>query len=149
MAAAELQKDLDEVKYLLSLSKRPNIRLLLEGEVSKISSAISAAPPQQQKPIKTVKKSCPTKKIVNYAWDETNKLVKVYVTGIKDASVSIEKENIETCFEKRSVSVLLRDVNGTNYTLTISNLNANIVADDSTLKTTKSGFTLLLKKEVG
>ena len=149
MAAAELHKDLDEVKYLLSLSKRPNIRLLLEGEVSKISSAISAAQPQPQKPIKTVKKSCPTKKIVNYAWDETNKLVKVYVTGIKDASVSIEKENIETCFEKRSVSVLLRDVNGTNYTLTIPNLNANIVADDSTLKTTKSGFTLSLKKEVG
>ena len=69
-----------------------------------------------------------------------------FISGIKDESVIIEKDNIESTFETRSVNLFLRDVKGKNYSLQVLNLNNDIIPDSSSVKITKTGATISMKK---
>ena len=142
MDISDIKGNIDELKSLLSQSKRPVVRDLLEAELKRQNGILSTL--DKPKPVTTAAKGLPTKKINNYAWDETNKAVKIYITGIKEAGQLIEK--VEPTFESRSVSVMLRGVAGKNHTLTIGNLKGTINVEESSIKTTKTGATITLVK---
>jgi len=148
MSRADLTADIAELQFLLSQSKRASNRALLEREEIRLNGLISTMP--AAKPAasanKVTKKTCPTKKVTNYGWDETNTMVKIYITGIKDESVIVEKDNIESTFETRSVNLFLRDVKGKNYSLQVLNLYNDIIPDSSSVRITKTGATISMKK---
>ena len=142
MDISDIKGNIDELKSLLSQSKRPVIRDLLEAEIKRQNGILSTI--AKPKPVVAAAKGLPTKKINNYAWDETNKAVKIFITGIKEAGQQIEK--VEPTFDSRSVSVMLRGVAGKNHTLTIGNLKGTINVEESSIKTTKTGATITLMK---
>ena len=144
--ASEVKANIDELQFLLSQSKQPAVRTLLEGELKKQNELLQTVSPPEKKPI--VKSGGRTKKITNYSWEENLKYVKVYVRDIKSAEDVIDKENIETNFETRSFSVILRKVGpkGMNYSLTIGNLNKDICPEECKVVPTKTGVTIHLFK---
>ena len=143
--ANETKAIIEELKFLLSQSKQVVVRNILEDELSKQNVLLKSVTPKS-KPI--VKSGTQTKNITNYAWDEGNQFVKIYVTKIKEADDIIEKDSIESNFETRSFNVFLRKVGSKsiNYSLSILNLCKNISPSDCSIKTTKTGVTISLKK---
>jgi len=148
LAANEMRADIDELKFLLSQSKRAGVRMMLEAELTKANCTLSKlnVPAVRTEKKITTKSSCPTKKVNNYAWDETQKFVKVYITGIKEATDELLQENIECNFQEKSFNLMLRSVKGCNYTLVVLNLNSLIVPAECVVKVTKTGVTISMKK---
>lgn len=143
--ASEVKANIDELQFLLSQSKRDVIRTLLQTELTKQNELLKTIAPTKPK----ARSSGATKKISNYAWEEKGRSVKIYVTGIKEEGDIIEKDNIESHFELRSFSLVLRRVGpkNLNYTLSISNLCKDIVPDNCTVNVSKTGVTVILAKD--
>jgi len=142
----EVKQAIDELKFLLSQSKQPAVRNLLEGELKKQNELLETVAPPEKKAI--VKSGTRTKKITNYSWEENLKYVKVHVRDIKGADDVIDQDNIEAKYEDRSFSVILRKVGpkGLNYSLAIGNLNKDISPEECKVTPTKTGVTVHLFK---
>jgi calcyclin binding protein len=143
----EVKANIDELQFLLSQSKQPAVRSLLEGELKRQNELLKTVAPPEKKPI--VKSGVRTKKITNYSWEENLKYVKVHVRDIKGAEDVIDKENIDAKFELRSFNVILRKVGpkGLNYSLAIGNLKKDIVPEECKVVPTKTGVTVHLFKD--
>lgn len=145
--AENTQAIIDEIQFLLSQSKQPDVRILLEEELRRQQVHLKTVSPPEKKEI--VKPTVRTKKITNYAWDENKKFVKIYVSDIKQTDDTIDKENIESRFSARSANVTLRRVGSKelNYTFSIANLYNDISPEECKVTPTKTGVTIYLAKK--
>ncbi|KAL7984751.1 hypothetical protein Chor_003321 [Crotalus horridus] len=106
----ELQKDLEEVKELLKMATRKRVYDFLLAEKNKIEREIKNRQPlklkaegsEEEKPIVTGY----TVKINNYAWDQSDKFVKIYVTlsGVQH----LPAENVQVHFTESSFHLLIK-----------------------------------------
>lgn len=161
----ELQNDKDELNKLLSQAERPSVRAFLNTELKRLqleltsllttpatvtqdagtpasmAAAATARPTSVVKPHATVY----TKKIDNYAWDQSEKFVKIYVTlkGVHN----LAKENVVCTFTPSSFSLLVKELDGKNLELTIPHLCEKITADGSSIKVKTDNVLIMLKKE--
>ncbi|XP_075689183.1 calcyclin-binding protein [Rhinoderma darwinii] len=152
-ALLELQKDLEEVKQLLEKATRKRVRDVLIVEQRKLETEISNRQQQQagesmdvQKPSAIVPPmtSTYTVKISNYGWDQSDKFVKMYITlnGVQN----IPAENVQVQFTERSFDLLVKDLNGKNYAMTVNNLLKPISPDNSSKKVKTDSVIIMLKK---
>lgn len=142
-ALEELQKDLEEVKVLLEKSTRKRLRDTLTNEKSKIETELRNKMQQksQKKPEFDNEKPAAvvaplttgyTVKISNYGWDQSDKFVKIYITltGVHQ----VPAENVQVHFTERSFDLLVKNLNGKNYSMIVNNLLKPISVESSSKK---------------
>ncbi|CAI9089718.1 OLC1v1024344C1 [Oldenlandia corymbosa var. corymbosa] len=129
--AEEISLDLEELKHLQSIAKRPRVVSLLSADILNLEKELKlAAEPQPSvvpKPIAVTPKATSN---VNYttlgsfSWDQDNEKVKIYVP-----LEGVDQEKIEADFKKMSVDLKFHDVGGKNYRCAIPKLHKEIVPE--------------------
>lgn len=155
-ALEELQKDLEEVKALLEKTTRKRIHGALTAEKSKIETEIRNKVQQQsqskaeldnEKPAAVVAPITTgyTVKISNYGWDQSDKFVKIYITlpGVHH----VPMENVQVHFTERSFDLLVKNLNGKNYSMIVNNLLKPISVEGSSKKVKTDTVLILCRKK--
>ncbi|XP_047308306.1 calcyclin-binding protein-like [Impatiens glandulifera] len=141
--ADDLQLDLQELRTLLSIAKRPRVASLISSEIrnleekSKEENASSvetqvpvpaSTPIPTPIPISSVKAvSVPALKYVSidtFSWDQDSDKVKIYVS-----LEGVDQEKVEKVFNTMSIDIKLHDVKGKDYRCVILKLNKEIVPE--------------------
>ncbi|KAK1325760.1 hypothetical protein QJS10_CPA01g01822 [Acorus calamus] len=126
-AEAETSLDLEELRQLQSIAKRPHVLSLLSSEIARLDQLLkTAAAPVVQKPIEKQ----PANPLVSYAavasfsWEQDNDKIKVFLS-----LEGVDQEKMETIFKSMSVDLKFHDVQGKNYRFPIPKLNKEIVPE--------------------
>ncbi|CAL5213082.1 unnamed protein product [Lathyrus oleraceus] len=132
--AEEFALDLEELRHLQEIAKRPRILSLLTSEIRNVeklsSEAASSARASQiplPAPISTGTKVSP---VVNYSplasfsWDQDNEKVKIYVS-----LEGVDESKIESEFKPNAFDVKFHDIQGKNYRCAIVKLHKEIVPE--------------------
>ncbi|KAF7241317.1 Calcyclin-binding protein [Varanus komodoensis] len=145
----ELQQDLEEVKELLKKATRKRVQSVLLAEKNKIEKEIKNQTPLKLKADTSEEEKTPltgyTVKINNYAWDQSDKFVKIYITlsGVQH----LPPENVQVHFTERSFDLLVKNLNNKNYTMTFNNLLNPISVESSSRKIKTDTVLILCKKQ--
>ncbi|XP_072544352.1 calcyclin-binding protein [Salminus brasiliensis] len=146
-----LETDLKELTRLLELCGTKRAYDVLSQEKIKIEKELcqKRLQTEQQTKRETGNKADTnakgyTVKISNYGWDQSDKFVKIYIT-LK--GVHKIPESVEVNFMERSFSVLVKDLDGKNHELTISNLLCPIAIDESSKKLKTDMVLVMCKKK--
>ncbi|KAL5841195.1 hypothetical protein ACOSQ3_011798 [Xanthoceras sorbifolium] len=132
--AEDLALDLEELRQLQTIVKRPRIVSLINSEISNLKKLSKEAAPatvsQSPTPITTAAKVPFTPAVsyvtlASFSWDQDNEKVKIYLS-----LEGVDQEKIETEFKQMSFDVKFHDVQGKNYRLTIPKLNKAIVPEN-------------------
>ncbi|KAJ9153181.1 hypothetical protein P3X46_026648 [Hevea brasiliensis] len=132
--ADELALDLEELRQLQKLAKRPRVLSLISSEIYNweklLKEPVSVPVPiPTPTPIATGV-NVPSTSALNYvtlgsfSWDQDDDKVKIYVS-----LEGVEQEKIETDFKPMSFDVKFHNVQGKNYRCAIPKLNNKIVPE--------------------
>lgn len=167
----EIVLDIEELTKLQQLAERPRIKEILAAEIEKLKNPETALKPQtvsnevndireassaaassssaQAAAATTVQKTTVVpakyyKDIMTYAWDQSEKYLKVYVTvnGVQ----KLTKENITTEFKNKSFRLRVENLDNSNYQCHVAFLFDDIVPADSYYKVKTDTVLLMLKK---
>ncbi|RDY08854.1 Calcyclin-binding protein [Mucuna pruriens] len=131
--AEDLALDLEELRHLHSIAKRPRTLSLLSSEICNLEKLSSEAPSaraaQIPAPISTGTRVSPSPALTyatlaSFSWDQDNDKVKIYVS-----MEGINEDKIESEFKPTSFDVKFHDVQGKNYRSAISKLHNEIVPE--------------------
>uniref|UniRef100_A0A8D0GJ01 Calcyclin-binding protein n=1 Tax=Sphenodon punctatus TaxID=8508 RepID=A0A8D0GJ01_SPHPU len=146
----ELQKDLEEVKELLKKASRKRVCDALMVEKNKIEMEMKSEPLPSKLKAETTEEERPlamgyTVKINNYAWDQSDKFVKIYITlnGVQQ----LPAENVQVHFKERSLDLLVKNLNSKNYTMMFKNLLKPISVEGSSRKIKTDMILILCRKK--
>uniref|UniRef100_A0A8C6SM75 Calcyclin-binding protein n=1 Tax=Neogobius melanostomus TaxID=47308 RepID=A0A8C6SM75_9GOBI len=134
-SSEHLEADLAELGSLLEKAERKRVKDVLTQERNKVEKELSVKKQQKEQLAKreldpsAATKAAYTVKITNYAWDQSDKFVKIYLT-LKDVH-KIPSENVQVTFTERSFSVLVKELDGKNHQMNILNLLQPINEKDS------------------
>ncbi|KAL8167858.1 hypothetical protein V2J09_009357 [Rumex salicifolius] len=130
--ANEFAMDLEELRHLQSMAKRPRVVSLISNEIrnlEKLSSESVSASSQAPAPI-AVSTKVSSGSALNYSplpsfsWDQDNDKVKIYIS-----LEGVQEEKIKTLFKSSSVEVKFHDIQGKNYKFAIPKLNKEVVSE--------------------
>ncbi|RVE61682.1 hypothetical protein OJAV_G00174890 [Oryzias javanicus] len=147
----QLEADLQELGSLLEKSERKRVQELLKQEQRKVEKELATKRQQQEQQAKreadpsAASKAPYTTKITNYAWDQSDKFVKIYL-DLKGVD-KIPPENVEVNFTDRSFSVLVKNLNGKNHQMTVLSLLHPIDEKDSYKKIKTDMVLIMCKKQ--
>uniref|UniRef100_A0A914HGR1 CS domain-containing protein n=1 Tax=Globodera rostochiensis TaxID=31243 RepID=A0A914HGR1_GLORO len=148
----QLSCELAELEKLRQQAQLPNVRKAMDELIEKQKMLLQV----QNKPKNDVEKTIsasnepmltsgktdvrPTKKLITYAFDESDKFVKLYysVPGVTDSPGTIS-----TDFRENSFSVHCSNINGIDYEIRVQGLCQDIEPEKSIVKQ-KSGDQLLV-----
>ncbi|MEQ2284301.1 hypothetical protein AMECASPLE_020159 [Ameca splendens] len=148
---SQLEADLQELSSLLEKAERKRVQELLKQEQTKVEKELATKRQQQEQQARreadpsAASKAAYTVKITNYAWDQSEKFVKIYL-DLKDVH-KLSAENVEVNFTERSFSVLIKDLNGKNHQMTVLNLLHPIDDKNSDKKVKTDMVLVMLKKQ--
>ncbi|KAK5606240.1 hypothetical protein CRENBAI_024705 [Crenichthys baileyi] len=146
---SQLEADLQELSSLLEKAERKRVQELLKQEQTKVEKELATKRQQQEQQARreadpsAASKAAYTVKITNYAWDQSEKFVKIYL-DLKDVH-KLSAENVEVNFTERSLSVLIKDLNGKNHQMTVLNL-LHPIDDKNSYKKVKTDMVLVMLK---
>uniref|UniRef100_A0A3Q2Q1U6 Calcyclin binding protein n=1 Tax=Fundulus heteroclitus TaxID=8078 RepID=A0A3Q2Q1U6_FUNHE len=146
---SQLEADLQELSSLLEKAERKRLQELLKQEQKKVEKELASKRQQQEQQARreagpsAASKAAYTVKITSYAWDQSEKFVKIYL-DLKEVH-KIPAENVEVNFTERSFSVLIKDLNGKNHQMTVLNLLHPIDDKESYKKVSKTCNTKVRK----
>ncbi|KAL6845544.1 hypothetical protein ACP4OV_025039 [Aristida adscensionis] len=133
-AAEELQLDLEELRRLEGLAKRPRVQSLLSNEIRNVDAklakatapapAAAAAAPQVAASAPSAVPGLSYVTLSSFSWDQDNEKIRIYVF-----LEGVEQEKVETAFKPTSVDLKFHDVHGKNYRCAIPKLNKEIVPE--------------------
>jgi len=107
-SADEVRADMLELETLLGVATRPTIKALLQREID-VRRTAAAAPPVTGLPVEraTQPATRPVNYLTNYAWDQSDKFMKIYVTlnGVH----KLDKDSVTSTFTDRSFRLLVQD----------------------------------------
>ncbi|XP_060558475.1 calcyclin-binding protein-like [Ruditapes philippinarum] len=139
----KLRLDAAELKKLLESAERQKVKDILTVELRKLETEISlkqdavksnSDPETTGQSLKssTTQTRVPTVDVKNYAWDQSEKFMKIYATvpGVE----SVPKEQVTCNFSSRSFSLRCNSVNQKNYTCEVTTLMEEILPNDSYIK---------------
>ncbi|KAL1321245.1 hypothetical protein HN51_065970 [Arachis hypogaea] len=131
--AEELSLDLEELRHLHSIAKRPRTLSILSNEIcnlEKLSSEASSGKASQiPAPISTATR-VPSEAAIHYSplasfsWDQDNDKVKIYVS-----LEGVDESKIQSEFKPTSFDVKFHDILGKNYRCAIPKLHNEIVPE--------------------
>uniref|UniRef100_A0A1B6H7D3 Calcyclin-binding protein n=2 Tax=Homalodisca TaxID=139475 RepID=A0A1B6H7D3_9HEMI len=149
----ELKSDVEELNKLLSQSTRQKCKDILTLEIRKVQTEISRLQEQigssgeSIKPTSVVPQQsrCYEVKLNNYAWDQSDKFVKIFVT-LKNVH-TLPAENVYTVFTENSMELHMNKLDNRNYTLPLKNLLEKIDGSKSSWKVKTDMVVVSLAKE--
>ncbi|XP_068557950.1 calcyclin-binding protein [Cebidichthys violaceus] len=147
----QLEADFVELGSLLEKAERKRVQEVLKQEQKKVEKELAVKRQQKEKQAKrdadpsAASKAAYTVKINNYAWDQSEKFVKIYLT-LKDVH-KIPSDNVEVNFTERSFSLLVKDLDGKNHQMTILNLLYPVDEKDSYKKIKTDMILVMCKKQ--
>ncbi|WVZ68778.1 hypothetical protein U9M48_017672 [Paspalum notatum var. saurae] len=133
MSAEELRLELDELRHLEGLAKRPRVQTLLANEIRNVEAKLAKAAETAPAPAPQAVASVPAAvarpglsyvSLGSFSWDQDTEKIRIYVF-----LEGVEQEKVETTFKPTSVDVKFHDVNGKNYRCAIPKLNKEIVPE--------------------
>uniref|UniRef100_A0A1I7RTY9 Calcyclin-binding protein n=2 Tax=Bursaphelenchus xylophilus TaxID=6326 RepID=A0A1I7RTY9_BURXY len=148
----ELKADLSELEALRAQSLRPNVQKFLEKEIllanERLNKSVQA---EARRAASTAAASStgsaprPLKKITTFAYDESDKFVKLYYTlnGIQNHPA----DRIESKIDEDSFLVRISDFNGFDYEFSARGLSYAIDASKSIVKPKTDLVLVMLKKQ--
>lgn len=148
---SQLEADLTELGSLLEKAERNRVKDVLTQERKKVEKELSVKKQQKEQLARreldpsAASKATFTVKITNYAWDQSDKFVKIYLT-LKDVQ-KIPSENVEVTFTERSFSVLVKELDGKNHQMNILNLLYPINEKESYKKIKTDMLLIMCKKQ--
>lgn len=152
MNVEELRKDLEELKKFHEQATRPAVIKVLLDEVKRIEKQISGIETAAKESTggsgdgKVTPKTSVVKEIKTYAWDQSAKFMKIYVSDCLEGVQDIPAENIEVEYKHNSCKLKVNGLKGRDYVCHIAPLYANIAEKDSKHKVKKDQVLLMLKK---
>ncbi|KAF3449934.1 hypothetical protein FNV43_RR06013 [Rhamnella rubrinervis] len=132
--AEDLALDLQELRHLQSIAKRPRILNLISSEIrnlEKVSKEAVTEPTKQAPASISSGFKVPSTSAVNYitlgsfSWEQDDDKVKIHVS-----LEGVQQEKMETEFKPMSVDIKFHDVQGKNYRCAIPKLNKEIVPEN-------------------
>lgn len=153
--------DIAEGKKLLDLSSRSKIADILSIGIRKLETellqlkekqkeAADAHPNPSNPPPSSTSSSNRTYdvQIKNFSWDQSDKFVKIYLTGLKNVqSLSGEENRIKVEFTDRSVAVRVDNLEGKNFLFNIKEFCQKINAQKSHFKIKSDMISLFMCKD--
>ncbi|CAO1946034.1 unnamed protein product [Urochloa humidicola] len=128
MSAEELRLELDELRQLEGLAKRPRIQSILANEIrnveAKLAKATAPAPEPQAAAPAPARPGLNYVTLGSFSWDQDNEKIRIYVF-----LEGVEQEKVESSFKPMSVDIKFHDVKGKNYRCAIPKLNKEIVPE--------------------
>jgi len=149
----ELKSDVEELNGLLAQATRQRVKDALTLELRKVQTELLGLQEQsscvaQAKPPPTTQQRCYEAKLNNYAWDQNDKFVKIFVT-LKNVH-TLPAESVYTVFTENSMELHMNGLDNRNYTLPIKNLLNKIDISKSSWKVkTDMVIVMLAKVEAG
>lgn len=155
----EAKKDLAEYKVLHEQATRELVKDVLSIEIRKLETEIKQLEDSNEKsgqvedlsekpsqvPVNKPKPQICSVKIVNYAWDQSDKFVKFYIT-LKNAH-NLPPENVITKFTPKSIELQVNNLDDKSYSLTVNNLLQRIIPSESKHKVKTDKVVVFMKKE--
>ncbi|CAN6882135.1 unnamed protein product, partial [Brassica oleracea] len=135
--AEEVVLDLEELRQLQNIAKRPRVLNLISSEICNLeklreSASVSNAKPEVEPavPVPVSSSVKPVSPAANYAtlgtfsWDQDNEKVKVYIS-----LEGVDEDKVEAEFKPMSLDVKIHDLQGKNYRCAIPKLHKEIVPE--------------------
>jgi len=147
----ELRLDVEELKKLTELSTRQSVKDVLAIETRRLETEISFqlkdnAFNLEKKPAAAPSAPrCYDVKLTNYAWDQSDKFFKLFVTLTNAHTLAEDKVNCK--FGDRSVELTVNELDGKNYSLLIKNLAEMIDPAKSHWKVKTDSVVVFLAKK--
>lgn len=155
--ASDLLEDLQELRKLLELAKRPHVQALLSNEISNLEKVRETSMEVEEMPnpstadkvsneVAPVERR-PASRSVHYinlstfSWDEESEKVKIYIS-LEGAA----QEKVEADYQEQSVNLKIHDVNGKNYQFAVPRLAKKIVPSACKFLVKPKRVILTLKK---
>ncbi|XP_030755749.1 calcyclin-binding protein [Sitophilus oryzae] len=138
----ELKKDIAEIENLEKHALRQKVKDILSIEKRKLVSEVIRLEEQEAKmeiplelpklPVKTTTNIPYEVKITNYAWDQSQKFVKFYLTLPKVNTVPAE--NVRCDFKEKSLELRVKNLENKDHVFKLTQLLHCIEPKDSTFK---------------
>ncbi|KAJ9565663.1 hypothetical protein OSB04_001629 [Centaurea solstitialis] len=142
--ANDLSLDLEELRHLQSIAKRPHVVSLISSEIRNLeekqsndAASVAPIPTPTPTPIPTPTPASVTTNLKavsdpvlkyttlgSFSWDQDTDKVKIYIF-----LEGVDQEKVQTEFNPKSVDVKFHDVQGKNYRCAIPKLNKEIVPE--------------------
>ncbi|KAJ9600900.1 hypothetical protein L9F63_000943 [Diploptera punctata] len=152
----ELRNDIAELNKFLDSAERQKVRDILSIEIRKLETELITLKEVTEKntvsnvtgAVPVSKPKCYEVKLNNYAWDQSDKFVKIFVT-LKNVQ-TVDSSNVFCEFTSRSMELKVNGLDNRNYSLPIKNLLEEIDPQTSHWKVkTDTVVVFLAKKKVG
>ena len=150
----ELKETKDEIQSLLSSATRPRIKKLLQDELQRVEREISFEekriesgsnePELEEKKPAAKKPQVASTKITSYAWDQSPKFVKIYIT-LPEVE-TLPEENVSSKFTNSSIELRVLGLKGKNYQFQMIHLLHPVVPESSSVKIKTGKVSIMLKK---
>lgn len=132
--------DIDDLTFLLDKASRQKSKDVLNLEIRRLQTELLNLQNQistnqenkGSKPVVNSASKCYDIKLNNYAWDQTEDFIKIYVT--LNNVQSLPKEAVFCNFSDRSMDLHVRGLDNKNYELPINNLCEDINTSKSFYK---------------
>ncbi|CAF1265931.1 unnamed protein product [Adineta steineri] len=157
----EITSDVDEIKQFISQSNRSRVKQFLEVQQRRFETELitlkekkeqtNATTTTEKKPSTTASSSTTTatrsytKEISLYAWDQSDKFVKMYIQNL-DGVGDLPSEQIRCSFENRGFSLEINNLKNINYVFKRGRLLNEIKPEQSSFKVKKDMIILSLAK---
>ncbi|PSN41902.1 Calcyclin-binding protein [Blattella germanica] len=151
----ELKTDIAELNKFLAAAERQKVKDVLLIEIRKLETELSALKDLTGKnggdsvnSARPAKPKCYEVKLNNYAWDQSDKFVKIFLT-LKNVQ-TLDPANIHCDFTNRSMELKVNGLDNRNYTLPVKNLLEEINVENSHWKVKIDTVVVFMaKKKVG
>ncbi|XP_052179800.1 uncharacterized protein LOC127793071 [Diospyros lotus] len=127
MAADDLALDLEELRHLESIAKRPRIVSLIASEIRNLEKLSQAQTPTPVPTAKVATSTNPALKYItlgSFSWDQDNEKIKIYIS-----LEGVDQEKMEIEIRPMSFDVKFHDVQRKNYRCAIPKLHKEIVPE--------------------
>ncbi|XP_014776311.1 calcyclin-binding protein isoform X1 [Octopus bimaculoides] len=144
----DVQKDVEEMIILTEKAERPYVKNILQKELVKLQSELSAMKVKacaSEKAATNPQSRCVTVELSTYAWDQSNKYMKIYI-DLKNIQ-QLSKENITCNFEEKSLDLTVSNLDNKNYHFKVKKLAGSIIPSDSSFKIKTDSLVLMLMKK--
>ncbi|XP_046418950.1 calcyclin-binding protein [Neodiprion fabricii] len=147
----EIKLDIEELNKFMEQATRQKTKDILTLELRKLQTELSKHLEGNQnletKPTSTQMfgNKCYEVKLNNYAWDQSEKFIKIYIT-LKNVQ-SLPKEAVYCDFMERSIDLRVLGLDSRNYQLPINNLCEEIIPEQSYTKVKTDMIAIFLAKK--
>jgi len=151
--AQELELDIGELRQFLETAKRQKVKDIVGISIRKLETELIELRNQEKREENTATKTgdhttanvavkkIPEVQIKDYSYDQSDKFVKLYLTGVNGAD-KLDKDNIKVTFTDQSLSVRIENINNKNLNFAINKTCHKISPDKSYFKA-KSDYVLV------